>query len=117
MRCRQFSKRRSPSIVPCASVVDSNSGLMRGSAGNGVDLEVASAGNTEVVCAKLKTMRALRLNDVIEDVLISLGGQYHLLRPLAQEDGVSIYFVLDKEKADLALARRRLQDAEQEITF
>ena len=71
----------------CAAVVDSTSGMMLGSVGTGVDLEVAAAGNTEVVRAKTKTMRALGLNDVIEDVLISLGKQYHIIRPSARKDG------------------------------
>ncbi|MFM9924064.1 hypothetical protein VLK31_13805 [Variovorax sp. H27-G14] len=101
----------------CAAVVDSGSGMMLGAGGTGVDLEVAAAGNTEVVRAKLKTMRSLGLNDVIEDILITLGKQYHLLRPLAQKEGVFIYYVLDKAKSNLALARRKLQEVEKDITF
>lgn len=101
----------------CAAVVDSASGMMLGAAGSGVDLEVAAAGNTEVMRAKLKTMRALGLSDTIEDILITLGKQYHLLRPMAQKEGVFIYFVLDKAKSNLALARRKLQDVEKDITF
>ena len=101
----------------CAAVVDSGSGMMLGAIGTGVDLEVAAAGNTEVVRAKLKTMRALGLNDSIEDILITLGKQYHLLRPMAQKEGVFIYFVLDKARSNLALARRKLQDFEKEMIF
>ena len=101
----------------CAAVVDSSSGMMLGSAGAGVDLEVAAAGNTEVMRAKLKTMRSLGLNDVIEDILITLGKQYHLIRPLSRKEGVFIYFVLDKSKSNLAIARRKMQDIEKDLSF
>jgi hypothetical protein len=101
----------------CAAVVDANSGMLLGSIGSGVDLEVAAAGNTEVVRAKLKTMRALGLNDVIEDILITLGKQYHILRPMARKEGVFIYLVLDKSKSNLALARRKVLDVEKDLTL
>ena len=101
----------------CAALVDSNSGMMLGSAGSGVDLEVAAAGNTEVMRAKLKTMRSLGLNDVIDDILITLGKQYHIMRPLARREGVFIYFVLDRAKSNLALARRKVQDVERDLVF
>ena len=101
----------------CAAVVDSTSGMMLGSAGSGIDLEVAAAGNTEVVRAKLKTMRALGLSDVIEDMLITLGKQYHILRPMARKEGVFIYAVLDKSRSNLAMARRKILDVEKELSF
>ena len=101
----------------CAAVVDSTSGMMLGSVGTGVDLEVAAAGNTEVVRAKTKTMRALGLNDVIEDMLITLGKHYHIIRPSSRKEGVFIYFVLDKGRANLAMARRKVQDVDKEMTF
>ena len=101
----------------CAAVVDSTSGMMLGSIGSGVDLEVAAAGNTEVIRAKMKTMRSLGLNDIIEDVLITLGKQYHILRPSARKDGVFIYLVLDKQRSNLAMARRKTQDVDKEMNF
>lgn len=101
----------------CAAIVDSASGMILGSIGSGVDLEVAAAGNTEVVRAKMKTMRALGLNDVIEDILITLGKQYHIIRPSARKEGVFIYFVLDKQRSNLAMARRKTQDVDKELSF
>lgn len=94
------------------AVVDSNSGMMLGSEGGGVDLDVAAAGNTEVVRAKMKTMKALKLNDEIEDILISLGRQYHIIRPVASKPGLFFYVVLDRNKANLAMARRKVLDVE-----
>ena len=101
----------------CAAVVDSTSGMMLGSAGSGLDMEVAAAGNTEVVRAKMKVMRQLGLNDVIDDMLITLGKQYHIIRPLSRKEGTFIYFVLDKSKSNLALARRKCADVERELTM
>ena len=101
----------------CVALVDSSSGMILGQGGAGVDLEVAAAGNTEVVRSKMKTMRALGLNDVIEDILITLGKQYHIIRPMARKEGLFIYLVLDKGKSNLAMARRKLADVERDITF
>ncbi|RYY92404.1 MAG: hypothetical protein EOO24_29150 [Comamonadaceae bacterium] len=101
----------------CAAVVDSASGMMLGSIGSGVDLEVAAAGNTEVVRSKMKVMRALGMNDVIEDILITLGKQYHIIRPSGRKEGVFIYYVLDKQRANLAMARRKTQDVDKDMVF
>ena len=99
----------------CAALVDSSSGMLMGSVGSGVDMELAAAGNTEVVRAKLKTMRMLNLNDQIEDILITLGKQYHIIRPVAANEGVFFYLVLDKSRSNLALARRKTVDVEKEL--
>lgn len=98
-------------------VVDSNSGMMLGSAGgsSGFNLEVAAAGNTEVVRAKRKTMSALKLSDSIDDILITMKTQYHLIRPLRTNDALFIYLVLDKARGNLAMARHVLASVEGEM--
>ncbi|MNC10316.1 hypothetical protein D3C75_579550 [compost metagenome] len=60
--------------------------------------------------SKVKTIQMLGLDDTIEDILITLGKQYHLIRPLAKAQDLFAYYVLDKSKANLALARRKLVD-------
>lgn len=101
----------------CAALVDANSGMMLGSAGTGLDLELAAAGNTEVVRAKLRTMKSLGLGDTIEDILITLSKQYHIIRPVQAKPGIFVYLVLDKARANLAMARRACQDTETSLTF
>ena len=102
-----------------ACIVDSNSGMMLGSVGGGssINLELPAAGNTEVVRAKRKTMKALALNETIEDILISLGKQYHMIRPLSSNDALFIYVVLDRSRANLAMARHILSGLEKELTI
>ena len=99
----------------CAALVDSSSGMLMGSVNSGIDMELATADNTEVVRAKLKTMRMLNLNDQIDDILITLGKQYHIIRPVAANEGVFFYLVLDKSRSNLALARRKTVDVEKEL--
>ncbi|WP_216666726.1 MULTISPECIES: hypothetical protein [Stenotrophomonas] len=94
------------------ALVDYESGMLLGEAGSGMDMEVAAAGNTEVIRAKMKTAASLNLNDTIEDILISLGTAYHILRPVAKKKGLFLYLVLDRNKSNLALARRKVQDVE-----
>ena len=101
----------------CAALVDYESGMLLGAAGHGVDMELAAAGNTEVMRAKMKAMQQLGLKDAIDDILITLGKQYHILRPSTSKPGLFIYFVLDKSRANLALARRKVQDAEQALVM
>jgi len=101
----------------CVSLVDGASGMILGEDGSGVDMELAAAGNTEVVKAKMKTMKSLNLNTEIEDILITLGDQYHIIRPMVHQKGLFLYIVLDKAQANLALARRKVQNVEESLVI
>ncbi|GBU15031.1 hypothetical protein AwPolaro_04090 [Polaromonas sp.] len=103
--------------ILCAAIVDSSSGMVLGSLGSGIDLEIAAAGNTELVRTKLKTMKALGTKDHIEDILITLGKQYHIICPLKQSVGIFIYTVVEVSKGNLALARRKIHDTEADLVI
>ena len=101
-----------------ALLVDHESGMTLGSAGGGtLDLEIAAAGNTDVVRAELRTLARLGLDDAPEDILVTLGTQFHLLRLLQSKNGqgLFLYLVLDRSRANLAMARRLLAVLERGI--
>lgn len=99
-----------------AAVVDASSGMLLGKAGSGLNLDVAAAGNTEVVRAKLKTMKALGVTGGIEDILITLDKQYHIITLVQSKEGLFMYTVLDKAKSNLAMARYKAADAQSKLT-
>ncbi|MBD0691394.1 hypothetical protein [Streptomyces sp. CBMA123] len=102
-----------------AALVDYNSGMALATLDGpgGPDLNVAAAGNTDVVRAKMRTMDMLGLQDGIEDILITLSSQYHLIRPLSGRTGkgLFLYLALDKGRANLAMARHQLTRIEADL--
>ncbi|WP_232481310.1 hypothetical protein [Arthrobacter sp. YN] len=103
-----------------AAIVDYTSGMALAQGGNpGFDLGVAAAGNSNVVSSKLRTMADLGLDSSIEDVLITLDSQYHLINVLnsAGSKGLFVYLVLDRTYANLALARHKLNNIAKAIAI
>src|SRR5690349_20992490 len=97
-----------------AALVDFQSGMTLGSAGSpGFDLELAAAGNNEVGRAKKKIRDKLGVRQPIEDILISLAQQSHLIRMVGQN--LFFYVVLDRARANLGLARRELETIEKAL--
>jgi hypothetical protein len=88
-----------------ASLVDLESGMTLGSKSvrNDFDLAAASAYNSEMVKQKQKIMRALSLKTHLEDMLITLGDQIHLIKLVSPT--TFIYLAADRANTNLAIVR------------
>src|SRR5688572_4798141 len=95
------------------ALVDYTSGMALGTIGTSkdFDLSIAAAGNTDVVRAKLRTLEMLKLKESIEDILITLANQYHIIRPLTSRNtqGLFLYLVLSKNRIGRASCRERVE--------
>ena len=92
-----------------ASLVDIESGMTLGlkSARPDFDLSAASAYNSEMVKQKLKIMRALNLRTNLEDMLLTLGDQIHMIKLIGTS--TFIYLAVDRSQSNLAIVRNVLQ--------
>lgn len=97
-----------------AALVDYESGMCLGSKANGFPIEVAAAGNTEVIRSKLRVMNDLGIEGGITDILITLDPQYHLLVPLSQGT-LFLYVAIDRKSGNLAMARHKLAAIEKAL--
>ncbi len=93
------------------AVVDVESGASLAAHSNmpGIDPTMAAAHNAEVVKLKQKAMTALQLvGEQIEDILITLSNQLHLLQ-LTTNGSRLIYLVVSTQNTNLGIARAVLR--------
>ncbi|WP_343695879.1 hypothetical protein [Flavobacterium sp.] len=92
------------------AVTEIETGLSFGniSVDSAFDPELAAAYNLEVVKAKLNAVKALGLNQDIEDILITLSNQIHII-DISPNKKFMIYLAADASKANLGMTRAVLR--------
>lgn len=104
----------------CGAVVDAGSATVLDMTGDpSFCLDTAAIGSADVVLALLLTMSNLGIADSLDDVLITLSSQYHLtcLIDTPTSSTLFVYLVLDRARANAALARRELGEQASRITI
>lgn len=99
----------------CVALVDSDSGMVMGKAGSGVDIDLAAAGASVMLRARLVSLKAIGLKEKIDDLLISLSSQVQIIHPLPNNPTVFTYLIGDKAKSSLAMARYKAAEADLQI--
>ncbi|WP_416956776.1 hypothetical protein [Streptomyces sp. Agncl-13] len=104
--------------APGVAVVDYVSRMTLGALGepDGLDLVKATSGGTDIVRAELSAMDLIGYAPArLEDILITLDTEYHLIRPLTRRahEGLFLYVVLDRDRTDLPSIRKELRQIEQ----
>ncbi len=99
-----------------ASLVDVDSGMTLAvkSTRNDFDLAVASAYNSELVKQKLKIMKALNLKTNLEDMILTLGDQIHMIKLISPT--AFVYLAADRSVANLAIVRNAIGKHAGELT-
>ncbi|MDW8848545.1 hypothetical protein SD960_00470 [Flavobacterium sp. MMLR14_040] len=79
------------------------------------DPELASAFNLEVVKAKLNAISALGLDQGIDDIMITLTNQIHII-DISENNEYFIYLAVDSNKANLGMTKALLNKFKKDIT-
>ncbi|GAB4466600.1 MAG: hypothetical protein OHK0029_38000 [Armatimonadaceae bacterium] len=81
-----------------------------------LDIEKVSVGSMGMVRSNARTLELLDLDLEVEDILIQLHSQYHIIRTVQMgEQRAFLFFALNRSKANLGLARIRLGDVESKL--
>ncbi|XXQ69106.1 hypothetical protein ACKLNO_04385 [Neisseriaceae bacterium B1] len=100
--------------VLAVGIVDYNKNKLLASAYNNCsyNLEAVALGGSEVIRAKLATVESLNMDDSINDILITLTTQYHLICPSKNQRHLFIYMAVERDKANLSRCRTAMFHAE-----
>ena len=109
-------KKNIPGYIAVA-VTEIKSGIsyFSHSSSESFDPELASAFNLEVVKAKLNAISALELSQSIDDILITLTDQIHII-DVSQNNEYFIYLAVDSNKANLGMTKALLNKYKKEIS-
>lgn len=99
-----------------ALLVDSESGLVLVAKGDDTaNLTAVAAFGVQIVKVMLQHLEARSLNERVEEVLITLGQQIHVIRPIAMAPSVLFHVCLDKRATRLGMARMQVRRIEEGV--
>jgi len=105
-------------LLGCA-VVDGTTGLViareQPEGAPAADLERSAAASAQMLRSHRMAARNMGLTDQIDEVMVSAGARQQVLRTLARHPDLFLMALLDRQQANLALARYKLMEAEKAL--
>lgn len=100
-----------------AAIANWDSGLCLGTAGGGsrLNIDAAAAGSCQVVKARMLTAVESGATSPIQEILITLDEQVHLIRPLRRGERLFLFLAIDTATGNLGVARHRLNTLESDL--
>ncbi len=101
-----------------ATLIDyASGGCLGAQGGQKIDMELAGAAVTEVIRSKKRIIDNLGLDESIDEIIVTLDGQYHLIQSFERHDDIFSYLILDREHSSLPLARTHLRAIDRELVL
>jgi serine/threonine protein kinase len=99
-------------------LIDSQSGeMIAAEGGKDMNLQTAGAAHAEIIRAKQKAVQIMGVADQIDDVLVSMGNQLHMIRPLGPNSETFLFVAMDRSTANLGMARVQVRQVEQSLAL
>jgi len=104
-------------LLGCA-VVDGTTGLVlarESREDQPADLDLSAAASAQVLRAHRLAAGNMGLSEQIDEVMVSAGPRQHVLRTVTRHPDLFLLALLDKQRANLALARYKLMEVEKSL--
>lgn len=104
-------------LLGCA-LVDGSTGLVLAQESRGdqpVDLDLCAAASTQLLRAHRQASRTMGSGAQVDEVMSSVGHRQQVLRTVARHPGLFLMALLDRHRANLALARFKLMEVEKSL--
>jgi predicted regulator of Ras-like GTPase activity (Roadblock/LC7/MglB family) len=104
-------------LLGCA-VVDGTTGLVlarEAREDQPADLDLSAAASAQVLRSHRMAARSMGLTDQIDEVMVSAGPRQQVLRTVSRHPDLFLMALLDKQRANLALARYKLMEIEKSL--
>ncbi|MFM2067334.1 MAG: hypothetical protein RLZZ584_2243 [Pseudomonadota bacterium] len=105
--------------VIIAALIDGSTSVVLASGGNSAEIDRAAQAASEIMRTHRRTLRMMghwRPSDPVDEVLVTAGSRYHVLRALNGHPDHFVLCVLDKLRCNLATTRFRIMEAQQALS-